>query len=227
MKRHGWSVLVLALVAAGGRADDSIRLDEYERLVVELKAVLKGIKVGASAKQALPKLERLDKQLDELVRVLKKRKPDKKDAARLEKAARALDKEVMRLDVDAKTPKAVRDLPLFRRHREAMMERAKVDAEGLSGQVEIYKLNNGNYPATISALAEKQPGGRLPLIPKDKVRDPWGREYKLDPAGKRNNGLKADVWSLGHPLEKKLIGNWRSKEDDKGKGTKKDGGGGS
>jgi hypothetical protein len=224
MRLRGLSVLVLGLAVVSGRADDSKRIEETERLLKELKAALKSIKDGPAAKAALPGLRRLDKQVAEIVRDLEKRKPDRKDADRLEKAAHGLTEDMTRLDVDPKMPKAVRDLSLFRRFRESMKARARIDVEALSSLVEAYKLNNGDYPADLAALAKKQPSGGAPLVPKDRLRDPWGRAYQLDPAGKRNGGLKADVWSPGHPLEKKLIGNWESTKDGKDKGKKKGGG---
>src|SRR5262245_66665354 len=132
MPRRYLSVLLLALVAGGGRADDSKRIEEAERLLGELRTVLRGIKDGAAARGALPRLERLSKQLDEMRRSLQKREPDRKDAERLEKAGRGLDREVVRLDIDPKTPKAVRDLPLFRQFREGMVARVRIDVQALS-----------------------------------------------------------------------------------------------
>src|SRR5262249_39830232 len=143
-----------------------------------------------------------------------------KEGARLEKAAKGIDKEVLRLDVNPKMPKALRDLSIFRQMRKSHEAYARMSAQALSAQVEIYKLNNGDYPPSSAALAEKQPGGGAALIPKDQVRDPWGREYKIDPTGKHNGGNKADVYSLGHPLEKKVIGNWPQPKEGKEKGKK-------
>jgi hypothetical protein len=221
MTRIGLSVLVLVVVGVVGRAGDNKRIEEAERLIGELKAALQGIKDAAGAKAALPKLERLNKQLDGLG--LDKRRPGKKDEARLAKAAGKLNKEVRRLDVDLKMPKALHDLPLFRQTRKAQEQYARASANALSAQVEIYKLNNGDYPGKISALAERQPNGGAPLVPPDAVRDPWGREYQIDPAGTRNRGKRADVFSLGHLIEKKMIGNWPPPKGAKEKGTKKGG----
>src|SRR5687768_11726609 len=86
------------------------------------------------------------------------------------------------------------------------------EATALSTQVEIYKLNNGSYPKSIKALTQKQPKGGSPLVAPEKVIDPWGRPYEIDPKGPMNEGIKADVWSKGpNPKDPKgRIGNWPS-----------------
>ncbi|MFO0879280.1 MAG: type II secretion system protein GspG [Gemmataceae bacterium] len=84
---------------------------------------------------------------------------------------------------------------LIQRYEESKISRAKIDAEALSSQVETFKLNNGDYPNTIEALAQPQPGGGSALVPPDKIRDPWGKPYQIDPAGQRNGGNKADVFT--------------------------------
>jgi len=54
---------------------------------------------------------------------------------------------------------------LIQRYEESKISRAKIDAEALSSQIETYKLNNGDYPASIEALAQPQPNGGSPLVP--------------------------------------------------------------
>jgi len=95
---------------------------------------------------------------------------------------------------------------LLQRYEEAKISRAKIDVEGLAGQVETYKLNNGDYPASIDALTAAQPSGGSPLVPPDKVRDPWGKVYQIDPNGSHNNGMKADVFTT--TPKGQVIGNW-------------------
>jgi general secretion pathway protein G len=91
-------------------------------------------------------------------------------------------------------------------YEEAKLSRAKIDAEGLSNKVEEYKLKNGDYPATIDALTQPQPGGGGPLVPPDKIRDPWGKAYQLDPSGQHNGGNKADVFTTSPKGQ--IIGNF-------------------
>jgi hypothetical protein len=33
-------------------------------------------------------------------------------------------------------------------------------------------------------------------VPPDKIRDPWGKTYQIDPNGPRNHGNKADVFTV-------------------------------
>ena len=84
--------------------------------------------------------------------------------------------------------------------------RAKADCEGLSAQVEIYKMNNHEYPTSIDQLAAPQPNGGSALVPPDKTRDPWGKPYTIDPSGQHNSGLKADVYTV--TPKGQVVGNW-------------------
>src|SRR5262245_43139568 len=82
---------------------------------------------------------------------------------------------------------------------------AKAQVEGLTGAVQIYKLNNDDYPASLDLLAQQQPNGAAPLVTADKLHDPWGQPYGYNPAGPNNGGLKPDIWA-NRP--DKQIGNW-------------------
>jgi general secretion pathway protein G len=88
---------------------------------------------------------------------------------------------------------------------------ARIDVDALSNQLQVYKLNNGKYPKSIKALAEKQPNGGAPLIPQEKLDDPWGRPYEYDPKGTKSQGRSADVWSKGPDPKDPMgvIGNWQ------------------
>jgi hypothetical protein len=83
---------------------------------------------------------------------------------------------------------------------------AKAACNTLSERVETYKLNNETYPPSIEALAQPQPNGDAPLVPADKLRDPWGKLYQLDPSGPHNNSLKADVFTT--TPKGQLVGNF-------------------
>jgi len=84
---------------------------------------------------------------------------------------------------------------LLQRYEESKVSRAKIDCQTLSGQVELYKLNNNQYPASIEALAQPQPSGGTALMGLDATRDPWGKPYQIDPNGGHNGGNKADVFT--------------------------------
>jgi general secretion pathway protein G len=96
---------------------------------------------------------------------------------------------------------------LLQRYEEAKLSRAKMDAQGLSQQAETYKLNNGQYPASIDALAAPQPNGGTPLVQPDALNDPWGKRYIIDPNGGHHQGLMADVYTTGP--QGQVIGNWK------------------
>jgi general secretion pathway protein G len=95
---------------------------------------------------------------------------------------------------------------LLQRYEDSKVSRAKIDCEGLSGQVETFKLNNGSYPQSIEALTQPQPTGGSALVPPDKVRDPWGKPYQIDPNGQHNGGNKADVFTT--TPKGVTVGNW-------------------
>jgi general secretion pathway protein G len=84
----------------------------------------------------------------------------------------------------------------FQQYESSRVSRAKIDAEGLSSLAEQYKLNNGDYPQSIEQLAMPQGVNQTPLCSIDKTRDPWGKPYQIDPAGTRNGGNKADIFTI-------------------------------
>jgi general secretion pathway protein G len=82
---------------------------------------------------------------------------------------------------------------------------AKAKIEQLTNAVQIYKLNNDDYPPSLEALAAQQPSGAAPLVGADQVVDPWGQPYGYNPAGPNNGGLKPDIWATRPDRQ---IGNW-------------------
>src|SRR5436309_2406179 len=64
----------------------------------------------------------------------------------------------------------------------------------------------------------KTAAGAKAALPRLKRLDE--RLEKVHLAFQKNGGNKADVWSLGHPLEKKPIGNWRAPKEGKEKEKK-------
>lgn len=94
----------------------------------------------------------------------------------------------------------------LQRYEEAKYDRARADVKALSQQVEIYKLKNGDYPATMDQLTVAQPSGGGALVPPDQIRDPWGNIYQIDPDGANNGGNRADVYTVGPNGQ--TIGNW-------------------
>ncbi len=80
----------------------------------------------------------------------------------------------------------------------------------LTQACENYKLNNGEYPPNLEALASRQPNGGPPVITKEMLTPKLGSglQYKYDPAGPNNQGMKPDIWVDGPNVK---IGNWMYK----------------
>jgi general secretion pathway protein G len=94
----------------------------------------------------------------------------------------------------------------FQQYEEAKMGTAKTNVQALSNLVDTYKLNNGDYPASLEALTQPQPNGSGPMCSPDKIRDPWGKIYQIDAQGTRNAGMKADVFTT--TPKGQIIGNF-------------------
>jgi hypothetical protein len=209
---------VMLACATPAWADTSDELlKETARMVKETTAALAGVKDADGARAVRPNLDRMSEHMKKVMKevpsLTKEAGDDKAKQTRkawegLAPSFQALQKQVLRLDTDPKTHKELRDQSMVAQMRRVMEQRARIVVEALSTQVEAYKLNNNAYPDSIESLAHPQPTGGAALIPPGKVRDPWGQLYKLDPAGKKNKGIKCDVWSPGHPVEKRPIGNW-------------------
>jgi hypothetical protein len=64
-----------------------------------------------------------------------------------------------------------------------------------------YYVRVGAYPPTLGALL-----GPPTLLDRDQLIDPWGRPYRYDPKGPKNNGMYPDIWTVTPDgIE---IGNW-------------------
>lgn len=106
------------------------------------------------------------------------------------------------------------------RPSKARVTAAKQDIRVIESALNMYKLDNYNYPSTeqgLEALVEKpdgdppapnwQQGGYLDQVPKD----PWGRQYKYLKPGQHG---EIDVYTLGADGKKggegpnRDLGNW-------------------
>ena len=89
------------------------------------------------------------------------------------------------------------------RQEEAMVAKAKADIHALSAALQLYKLDNFNYPSTdqgLEALVKKpegepvpkhwKSGGYVERLPKD----PWGNPYQYLYPGEHG---EFDLWSNG------------------------------
>ncbi len=96
----------------------------------------------------------------------------------------------------------------LQRYEESKISRAKMDCQGLSTQVETYKMNNGDYPNSMQQLTQPQPSGGPAMCGPDQIMDPWNHEYKINPQGQHNGGNKADVYTT--TPKGQTIGNFKN-----------------
>lgn len=102
----------------------------------------------------------------------------------------------------------------------ASNQKAKADIATLDQALELYRLNNLNYPSTTDGLGaliapppgltepgRYQTGGYIKTLPKD----PWGRDYKYEFPGKKG---PYDIYTFGADgveggtEENADVGNW-------------------
>jgi len=86
----------------------------------------------------------------------------------------------------------------------AKVAAAKIQVATLDKAVAVYKLKHDDYPDKLDALVEKK------LVEARALTDPWGKSYQYDPAGKKNDGKKPDLWTVAP--DKTLVGNWPEKK---------------
>jgi general secretion pathway protein G len=72
----------------------------------------------------------------------------------------------------------------------AKKEMAKIDLESISTALELYKIDNGNYPATKQGIASLSG----PYLDKE-LKDPWARAYRYLSPGQQ--GRSYDLYSAG------------------------------
>lgn len=110
---------------------------------------------------------------------------------------------------------------IMSRPEQAKIVKAKQDIQAIENALDLYKLDNGNYPTTeqgIAALVTKPTTEPVPNswtgYLKSLPVDPWGHAYQYQNPGKHR---EIDVYSLGPDNtngminESKAIGNWNIK----------------
>ena len=87
---------------------------------------------------------------------------------------------------------------IFEQMGRAKSNEAKIRIQHLAGQIEMYKLEVGKYPASLQELL-KQPGGTEgkwngPYVKEPDLKDAWGNDYRFALPG---TGKAYDLVSLG------------------------------
>lgn len=76
----------------------------------------------------------------------------------------------------------------------ALVTKARADIATLGQAMEMHRLDQMRYPASLQALAERRPGGGGGYV-RSLPNDPWGRPYQLAVPGR--DGGPFDIYSLG------------------------------
>ena len=96
----------------------------------------------------------------------------------------------------------------------AKVARAKADLATLTTACAAYKLKFREYPEKLDQLLSP-PRGPAFIDPRSSdLKDPWGKKFEYDRAGKHHQGnLKPDIWTTTPAGEK--LGNWPEEKKEK------------
>ncbi len=88
------------------------------------------------------------------------------------------------------------------------VSKAKADVSSIGTALQLYNMNEGKYPASLSALMEGN-DPYMQSIPKD----PWGKDYQYA-VGSSRKGLRFEIFSFGEDGQQSGddIGNWPSED---------------
>jgi len=188
-------LLVPAPLAFAGDDSPEALVQDFLKTLKEIRPVLLTVKDKETAEKARPKLLELNtrfvrfrERAEALRKDAKQAKPlkevEKKYAKEVESLLEAIDREAVRVVKLPGVRLALRDVALVEAagHVEKTRRtRAQVAVRNLTTAVEAYHARNSEYPPSLAALTEKQPGGGRPLLEPDNLLDPWGRPYVFEP----------------------------------------------
>ena len=229
MKRAiGVCTLVLAFAAVAFAQEPTIdeTIQQFDRTLTNLIALLKDVKDQTSARAASERVSTADKQLGPVYERMNRSKARPSPAARKTltestKHLNDLESQVKRIAEIPKAAELLDKVPttksILKELNDGRVEVAKASVRYLTTAVQAFEIKYGDPPARLELLLTPPDGGRA-FVEKDSLLDPWGRPYQFDPQGLKNKGLKPDVWSQGpDPNDKtKIIGNWPDdKKEDK------------
>ncbi len=163
-------------------ADEPTKLgDELAAFSEKLLAAVKPIKDEKTAKAALPTLDELAPAQAKLMKALRALPREKAlgVAKKAEAAMKAAGEEMTRVERLPAAYAVLKGNAIVKARREANEAVARIRAKDLAAKAEIYYIKHASYPASIDALAEKQPDGGEPLVPREALLDPWGAKYKF------------------------------------------------
>ena len=91
------------------------------------------------------------------------------------------------------------------------LEKAKEDTaylmvKTLSEQVELFKVNNGDYPQSLEVFIQPM-DGKPAMLEQSQLIDPWGKPYQYEPGNRHQLTGKPRVYTTT-PDGSKVIANW-------------------
>jgi general secretion pathway protein G len=102
------------------------------------------------------------------------------------------------------------------RSEEARKQAAKADIDGgISLALDLYEVDNGQYPDKLEGLVTKPSGAvnwKGPYLKKGVPRDPWGTEYVYRIPGTHNTS-SYDLYSIGRDKQENTeddVVNWKT-----------------
>ncbi len=105
---------------------------------------------------------------------------------------------------------------IFGQQKKAFITKAKTDLRGMDSALELYRLDNFEYPTTsegLQALVTNPGRSNWTGYLKKLEKDPWGNDYQYSNPGTKNPN-SYDLWSYGADRaaggdgDGKDIGNW-------------------
>jgi general secretion pathway protein G len=86
--------------------------------------------------------------------------------------------------------------------------KAKADVSSIATALQLYNMNEGKYPSSLSALTE----GADPYM-QSLPKDPWGHDYQYTASSSRK-GLRFEIYTFGEDgvASGDDIGNWAPDE---------------
>jgi hypothetical protein len=210
MRTAAIALCALAATVAADEPNVDTLIDRTKAAYETMLADCKSIKDRATAETARPRLDRSADNRDQIMQQIAglKLKPVERDAAQLRlnqalaPTSLALQAEVARIALSPDALAMVETHAIVREMAGLLEQRAYASIRSLELALRTAALrDSGVFPKKLDDVSRY-------LADKTIIRDPWGREWHYDPAGKRNTRMLPDVWTVS-PFGggKKVIGN--------------------
>ena len=88
----------------------------------------------------------------------------------------------------------------------AKSDTALIQTKANATVCEAFKVKHGELPKNLGVLLQKDKFGMIWMDDPARLIDPWGRPYRYNPNGPKNNGQHPDIWTVAP--NGVVIGNW-------------------